>query len=123
MVFSLSASAEHWRQSEGLKPELIYSRGRRPRQVKCHKQRHLQVGGILLLQGLIISTDLKVGGGRPLAGGAKGREVETGAVARVRYLLTSKTLLVCLGTGNKDWSSPWLHARNCIDDTYNRPRH
>ena len=48
----------------------------------------------MLLHGLNTSADVKAGGGRPLAGGAKGREVETGAVARLK-LLHQKTLLDC----------------------------
>ena len=62
-----------------------YIGGRRPPQAQCHKQLHYQVGGTLLTQGSNTSTDVNAGGERPLAGGAKGREVETGAVAPVQY--------------------------------------
>lgn len=82
----VGASARRGRQSEDLTLELLPRRGRRPRQLQCHKQLHPQVGGMLLLQGSNTPTDVEAGGGPPLAGGAKGREVETGAVARVQYL-------------------------------------
>ena len=55
----------------------------------------------MFLQGSKTSTDAKVGGGRLLAGGAKGREVETGAVALVR-LITPTTLLDCFGRRKKE---------------------